>query len=443
MRRAGLLLVALSLGALVTTAACGKGDAPHGPDLRTPPAIPSARGSAGTAPATTERPATAPGAHAPAPVAPAAPAAPPAAPALPVKVAPPVERTIAVTVDYTGQTIGSETVEVRARVEGYLQSIHFTEGTFVQAGDLLYEIDKDKATETVEQAVGELNIAKANLGKAQTDVARYAPLLEKNAISREEYDTAVAAEKAASASVDAATAKVNRARIQLGYATVRAPMAGLVGKTEVDVGNLVGRGQATLLTTISKVDPIYVNVRLSESDLLEYQRKRKESGQPGAQDIALFLSDKSEHPHRGKVAVVDRNVDAATGTLLIKISFPNPDQTVRPGQFARIQGVRERIENALLVPQGAVEELQGTYRLYLVGDGDLVEVRTVKVGSRQGPLWVIAEGLKPGDRVIVEGRQKVKAGMRVAPQVVELLDPSAPPEKPAGEGAKSPAEGTR
>jgi membrane fusion protein (multidrug efflux system) len=194
----------------------------------------------------------------------------------------------------------------------------------------------------------------------------------------------------------------------------------------------VGRGEPTLLTTISQVDPILVEMRLSESDLLQYQQVRRERGEPAAKDITLFLSDKTEHPHKGHVSVVDRNVDPATGTLLIMISFPNPERTVRPGQFARIRGVRDVIEDALLVPQTAVEELQGSFRLYLAGPGDVVEVRTVRMGSREGPLWVVAEGLRPTDRVIVEGRQKVRAGARVAPIPVEIADPAAP--APPGNG---------
>jgi membrane fusion protein (multidrug efflux system) len=431
MRWLEIRVVVLGIALLAGTS-CGK-DEHHGPDMRTPP--PNPEETRTPAPSPTPL-AAAPGE--PPPVPPPAPAAPradeprptapaaPATPAIPVKAATPLEKTISVTVDYTGQTVGSKTVEVRARVEGYLLSIEFTEGSFVEEGDLLYEIDKERATEAVEQAVGELNIAKANLGKARKDVARYEPLVRQNAISREEYESAVAAEEAARAAVDAAQAAANRARIQFGYTTVRAPMSGLIGKTEVDVGNLVGRLEATLLTTISKVDPIYVNVRLSEVDFLAYERKRRERGGVAASEISLFLSDDSEHPHQGTVAVVDRNVDPASGTLLVRLSFPNPDRRVRPGQFARVRGVRERIENALLVPQGAVEELQGTYQVYVVGEGDVVEVRPVKVGSRQGGLWVISEGLRAGDRVIVEGRQKVRAGVRVAPQTVPIADPSAP-----------------
>jgi membrane fusion protein (multidrug efflux system) len=275
----------------------------------------------------------------------------------------------------------------------------------------------------VEQAEGELNVARANAEKSVADVNRNRPLVEKNAISREEYETSVSAAKAANARVAAATAAVARAKINLGYATVRAPVDGLVGKTEVDVGNLVGRGEATLLTTISKLDPIYAEVRISETDMLDYQRARAEgrSQREGAK-LKLFFSDGTSHAHEGKIAVIDRNVDTKTGTLLVQVSFPNPDNKVRPGQFARVQAVRQVLEDAILIPQGCVDELQGVFRVFVVGEGDVVRVKTVKMGPRVGNLWVVSEGIQAGDRVVVEGRQKVRDGAAVKPVPVRIAD---------------------
>ena len=405
------LLVAGLLG-------CGKHDE-GGPDIRKTPPVPATREHEKEMAAWekererghTEKPKPA---AAPAPGAPAA---------VEVRTANPVHKTVLVTVDYTGQTIGSETVEIRARVEGFLQSIHFTEGTFVEKGALLYEIDKEKMNEVVEQAEGVWRVALANEEKAIADVNRNRPLVEKNAIAREEYDTSVSAQKAAHAQVEAAAAAVSRAKIQLGYATVRAPIDGLVGKTEVDVGNLVGRGESTLLTTISKLDPIYAEVRISETDMLEYQRaaaegRRKRDEMP----LTLFFSDGTKHPQPGKIASVDRNIDTKTGTLLVQVSFPNPDKSVRPGQFARVQAVKDVVKDAVLVPQGAVDELQGTYRLYVVGEGDVVKVKTVKVGPRIGNLWLIKEGLAPTDRVIVEGRQRARDGITVRTIPVKIAE---------------------
>jgi membrane fusion protein (multidrug efflux system) len=414
------VLAMLLLGSVVL-GGCGK-EEKKGPDLRKPPPVPK-RDESG-------KPATSPSAAAPAPVA-------PGTPQIQVEVAPPVKRSVAITVDYTGQTIGSETVDVRARVEGFLKSIHFTEGTFVKQGDLLYEIDKDRILEAVEQAEGELNVARANAEKATADVLRNKPLVAKNAIAREEYETSVSAEKAAKAKVDAAAAAVKRAKINLGYATVTAPIDGLVGKTEVDIGNLVGRGEPTLLTTISEIDPIYAEVRVSETDFLHYQRTRMQGGRK-VEDITLFFSDGTKHPQMGSVAVVDRNLDTKTGTILVQVSFPNPDRSVRPGQFARVQGVRERVEDALLVPQGAIDELQGTYRLYLLDEEGVVRIRPVKVGKREGPLRTITEGLEATDRVIVAGRQKVKDG--AVPKAIPVtIGPDGKTVREAG--AEAPASG--
>lgn len=404
-------IVVASLLGTATLAACDKAEHEKGPDLRKPPPLPS---TAAASAETRRPPAATPSVASEKPATSAPPSA-PAKPGVPVKVAPPVRMTIPITVDYTGQTVGSETVEIRARVEGFLTAIRFTEGSFVKPGDLLYEIDKDKAQEVVEQAQGERNVALADLEKADADVARYKPLVEQNAISREEYETAVSVAKAARARVDAKEAALRRAQINLGYATVRAPVEGLVGKSEVDVGNLVGHGQPTLLTTISKIDPISVEIRVSEADILQYQRKRRDGAERAVSDLTLFFSDGSEHPQRGKVAMVDRNIDVETGTLLVRLEFPNPDRAVRPGQFARVQGVRELLVDALLVPQAAVQELQGGHRLLVVDADGVARVRTVKAGARKGKLWLISEGLEADDRVIVEGRQKVKDGVRVAP----------------------------
>ena len=287
---------------------------------------------------------------------------------VPVDVALPLKKTVPVTVDYTGQTVGSETVDVRARVEGFLESIHFTEGTFVKKGDRLYEIDKDRMQQIVEQAEGELNVAKANEEKSIADVNRNRPLVEKNAISREEYETSVSAPKAAHAKVEAAAAAVQRAKINMSYASVKAPIAGLVGKTEVDLGNLVGRGEPTLLTTISKIDPIYAEVRISEIDVFKYRKDREaRGGKPSRARAVPLRRQQAPAPGRDRGRRPQRRHEDrhAAGAGLV----PEPRHSIRPGQFARVQAVREIKKDALLVPQGAVAEMQGTYQLYVVERG--------------------------------------------------------------------------
>lgn len=355
-------------------------------------------------------------------------------PAPAVQVATVVQRDVPIYVEAVGQTRGSEEVEIRARVEGYIDSVNFEEGTAVRRGHLLFRIDPELLEASLAQARGNYAEAQAQLARATQDVSRYRPLAEKNAIPRQDLETAEAVAAAAAASVDAAHAVVQRAEIDLGYAQVVAPVSGLVGKAEVKAGNLVGRGESTLLTTISNIDPIHVRVSFAERDYLTLVRKRlaavqaaKASGQPAparAPDIEMALADGSVHPYRGEVHFVDRAVDPTTGTLLVEIAFPNPDAIVRPGQFAKVRAPIDYRKAAILVPQRAVQEVQATFNVAVLAAGDTIEMRPVKPGARLGTLWVIDEGLQPGERVVVEGLQKVQRGMKVQPTVVEIRDPN-------------------
>src|SRR5262245_742810 len=286
-----------------------------------------------------------------------------------VQVAQVIQHDVPIYAEAVGQTRGSKEVEIRARVEGYIQSVDFAEGSPVQQGQLLFKIDPGPLEATAAQAKGKLAEAEADLARASQDVARYKPLAEKNAIPREDLDTAVALEKAATAAVEAARAEAKRAEIDLGYTRVVAPVSGLVGKAEVKTGNLVGRGESTLLTTISNIDPIHVRVSIAERDYLTLVRKRlqqvREHGGPPGQppeatppdsaDIEMILADGTVHPQHGKVFFVDRAVDPTTGTLLIEVTFPNPDHIVRPGQFAKIRAPIDFRRGAILVPQRAVQ----------------------------------------------------------------------------------------
>jgi membrane fusion protein (multidrug efflux system) len=270
-------------------------------------------------------------------------------------------------------------------------------------------------------------------------VARYTPLAAKNAIPRQDLETAVSLERAATAGVDAARAAAKRAEIDLGYTRVVAPVGGLVGKAEVKTGNLVGRGESTLLTTISDIDPIHVRVSFAERDYLTLVRKRLKEvkehrgenqgservpSPPQNPDIEMVLADGSVHQQRGKVFFVDRAVDATTGTLLVEMEFPNPEDIVRPGQFAKVRAPIDFRKGAILVPQRAVQEIQATYNVAVVSAGDTIQMRPVKTGARLGSLWVIEDGLQPGERVVVEGLQKVQRGMKVQPTMVEIRDPN-------------------
>jgi membrane fusion protein (multidrug efflux system) len=330
--------------------------------------------------------------------------------------------------EYIGQTRGSQEVEIRARVEGFLESLHFTEGLFVKKGDLLYVIDSKPYEAAVAQAKGELARAEASWANARREVARNEPLIARNAISRQVYDEALATERAAAAVVESAKAAVETAQYQLSYTRIYAPADGRIGKSEVQPGNLVGRGQNTLLTTISVVDPIHIRFSVSEREYLEWKRAHPDEEEGRAQTknrFELVLADGTHYPHKGTAVFADRTVDPATATLLIEASFPNPEYLIRPGQFARVLFPRIVVTNAILVPQRAVRELQATYSLFVVTPDQKAELRPVKPGARVGPLWIIESGLKPGEKVVIDGVQKVQPGVPLQPTWERIELPAA------------------
>jgi membrane fusion protein (multidrug efflux system) len=335
-----------------------------------------------------------------------------------VKVAPVITRDVPVYVDVIGQTRGSTEIEVRARVEGFLESVDYREGSLVRKGQLLYTIDPRPFQASLAQAKGLQAEAEAQLARARQDVVRYEPLVAKNAISRQEYETAVQVQRAADASLDAAKAAVKRADLDLSFTRVEAPASGIAGKTEVYPGTLVGRGQSTLLTRISQVERIHVRVSVPEKDFIEYRRRgeeRRRAGNPAQLKFELVLSDGSVHPEKGDLVFVDRAVDAQTGTILVEVAFPNPGSVILPGQYARVRVAIDEKKNAILVPQRSVSELQGVYNVAVVKPDDTVDLRMVQAAERVGTLWVIDAGLKAGERIVVDGIQKVRAGIKVTP----------------------------
>src|SRR5262245_33986132 len=283
----------------------------------------------------------------------------------------------------------------------------------------MYTIDPRPFEATVAQAKAVQAEAEAQLARARQDVVRYEPLVAKNAISRQEYETAVQVQRAAEASLEAGKAAARRAEIDLSFTRVEAPAAGIAGKTEVYPGTLVGRGQSTLLTHISQVETIHVRVSVPERDFIEYNRRgeeRRKAGDTTPLDFEMVLADGSVHPAKGKLVFVDRAVDAQTGTMLVEVAFPNPGATVRPGQYARVRVAIDNKKGAILVPQRAVTELQGIYNVAVVKPDNTVELRMVKAAERIGTQWVIDEGLKAGERVVVEGVQRVRYGFKVGPR---------------------------
>jgi len=356
---------------------------------------------------------------------------PAAAPPPEVLVVEPVQRDVPVEMELVGQAAGSQDVEIRARVEGFLDTVAFTEGTLVKKGQLLYQIDPKDLQAALANAKANLATWRSRLEKTENDVKRFTPLVKQQAVSQMELDNAVSARDAASAQVDAAQAAVDKAQIDLGYATIAAPVDGLIGTTKVKSGNLVGRGESTLLTTISVINPIFFRAGLAEAEYLRVVRRAQEQGTTGVGKripIQLILADGTVHPEPGRLDTAERNIDPTTGTLALQFTFPNPQLVLRPGQYGRARFDIDVRKGALLVPQRAVQELQNLYSLAVVGSDNKVTFRNVKVGPRVDSLWVIEEGLKPGEKVVVEGLQRVREGAVVAPKAAppQAASPASP-----------------
>jgi membrane fusion protein (multidrug efflux system) len=419
----------------------------------------------------------------------AAPAAPPP-PA--VVVAEVVKKTVPIWAEFIAQTDAVQTVELRARIQGVLEHVRFKEGAEVKEGQVLFEIQKAqyeatlqsaraqlgkaqaelaRAQETVEveRAAAQLEQHKAALAKAKLDVARLKPLAQAKAVPQVDLDNALAAEQVADAgvsaseaalkdtrlsqrigiqqaqaAVEAGRAAVAQAELDLSYTTIRAPVAGIIGRLAVDEGNLVGRGEPTLLATMSTVDPIKASTTVSEADYLRFARRaagRSAAGEPV--QLELILADGTLHPHKGRVTTLDRTVDPKTGTIVFEALFPNPERLLRPGQFGRVRAVVEERQNAVLVPQRAITEIQGQKSVLVVDQADKVALRSVTLNERIGDLIIVTRGLEGGERVIVEGLQKVRPGMQVKPEVAPPAGtpPAAGAPTPGPAASPAPAAG--
>jgi RND family efflux transporter MFP subunit len=347
-----------------------------------------------------------------------------------VSVASPIEREVIDYDDYTGRIAAVEEVEVRARVRGYLIKINFTEGTMVNQGDLLFEIDPRPFQTELDAAKGQVAQWEAKLARAEADVARYERLLPKGAASQKDLDAAIADRGEARAAIQSARAAVERAALDLEFTKVTAPISGQVGRANVTRGNLVnaGGGEATLLTKIVSYNPIYVYFDIDERALVQYQQAvRKQAG--GSERIAtareakipvqLGLAGETGFPHEGVVDFANNQVNAQTGTIQVRGVFANANRLFTPGLFARVRvSVGDKYQ-AVLVPERAIGTDQGQKYLLTVNDKNVVEYRPVQLGRLHDGFRVIQEGLKPGELIIVNGIQRARPGLTVTPQRVE------------------------
>ena len=351
------------------------------------------------------------------------------APSLEVLVTQAEERDVPLTLDMVGTTLGIQDVPIRARVEGFLESMDFQEGTFVQKGDQLYSIDPQPFQAKLVEAQSKLAAAHTTQAKAKSDLERIRPLAEMKAVSEQDLDSAVAQEAAARAGVNASEAVVDLAEIELGYARIFAPIDGLIGLSKARPGEFVGREpNPVVLNTLSDIDPIRVRFSISEREYLimarTYMARSKEaegdlrdrSKRSGRKkDLVLLLADGSEHPQKGGVIAASQSIDVETGTYTMEAAFPNPNKLLLPGQFARVRALYEILSGVVVIPRQAVSELQGLFRVYVVNSSNVVEVRSVKLGPETGHDIVIEAGLEAGASVIVEGLQKIRPGMAVTP----------------------------
>jgi len=339
----------------------------------------------------------------------------PAAPAAPsVEVVPVIQKDVPLTIEWVATTDGFVNATIRPQVSGYLISQHYSEGDFVKKGQLLFEIDPRTFATIVEQCRGNLARQQAIWDTAKANLARIRPLAEKNAVSKKDLDDAIGDEQTAAAAVLSAQAELDQAQLNLAFTKITSPIDGIAGIAKTQIGDLVGPSQTEELTTVSTLDPIKVYIPLSEQEYLKAHTQT--DGEPRKIKLQLVLADGTVFPSEGKFFSADRQIDPKTGTIRVVATFENPQNFLRPGQFAKVRATIKTISGALLVPQRAVSELQGSFQVAIVNKENRVEIRNVKTGERIGSLWLIEAGLNPADVVVAEGVQKVRNGMTVNPK---------------------------
>lgn len=347
-----------------------------------------------------------------------------------------VQKDVPIYKEWVGALDGYVNAVIRAQVTGYLIKQNYQEGELVKKGQVLFEIDPRTFQAALDQAKAQLSQQKARHETTKANLARIRPLAEKNAVSQKDLDDAVGAELSTRSSVEAAQAAVENAQLNLGFTKITSPVDGLAGIAKAQLGNLVGPSMQTELTSVSTVNPIKAYINVSEQEYLSVSASGKSAANI---PLELILADGSVYPHKGKMVLADRQIDPTTGTLKVGSIFDNPGNRLRPGGYGLVRAIMSIKKGALLIPQRSVTDMQGKYLVAVVGADNKVSIRPVKVAERIGSNWIIEEGLKPGENVIVEGTQKVKPDMVVNPQP---YDPEAAAKAAAAKQAAPTAQGT-
>jgi membrane fusion protein (multidrug efflux system) len=339
-----------------------------------------------------------------------------------VRVVPVAQQDVPVFSEWVATIDGYVNAQIRPQVSGYIVKQNYKEGSLVRKGQVLFEIDPRPFKAALDRAKGDLAQAQAQLGKSILDVERDTPLAEARAIAKSQLDNEIQAKRGAQAAIESNKAAVEQAELNLEWTKVTSLVDGIAGIAQVQIGNLVGPN--SVLTSVSQVDPIKAYFPISEHEYVLAQRSSAAAGKHAigffGNSLELILTDGSLHPQKGKILLADRQVDSTTGTIRIVAAFPNPGNILRPGQYGRVRVQTNLKGGALLVPQSAVAQSQGSYQVAVVGSDHKVSMRTVKPGETVGTLWVIDEGLKPGEQVVVEGLQRVKEGITVNPKLAQL-----------------------
>jgi len=330
--------------------------------------------------------------------------------------------------DFVAQTFGMSDVDIRARVEGWVTEVNFKEGSAVRKGDLLYIIDDVQYKTRVDREASELARSKTELVRSQNELSRVKPLTELNALSKKDLDNATASYEAAEAQVKASDASLQNAKIELGYTRVFAPFDGIVGISNVRVGDYVSRaGTTSVLTTISSIGAVRVRFQISEREYLRIAKLTKEELTAARKNVQLLLADDSVYPHKGEVNFADREIDPKTGTLTIEATFPNPTGLLRPGSFVKTRVLLSTYPAAVLIPQRSVFQLQNLAQVFIVTDSSKLKVSIVEIGPKVGDAYIITKGLKAGDKVAVVGTMSLTPNSRI--EEVQMKWPEDAPKQ--------------